>query len=587
VSSFAAPGPIGAASGRRPLDGVISSVRAASAPAYRRAILAVLLIALAFHYSLTTLLRTLKAETPLAYLGLVPIIALLLAAASIRPDANEPSIHDRQIDFIVGVPLLLAALTFDVLMPVRMSTLFWLYRMDLLSIPVFVAGAVTLIFGVRTLWRLKIPIAFLVLAWPLPYTTLLVNWLTAFTGSTLSALNVALHFDHVAVAHGPSSQGIYQISHAGHSFQVSVASACSGVNGVVGYILISMAFLSVVLGGWTRKLLWLALGLAAVWISNVSRIFLILWAGNRWGQSFAIGVLHPFIGLVIFNVVVVAMLLLVRPFGLRLRFAVDARPARKAVDDARRAVPNATLALAVVAIFAAVSYFANSSLRTYDLVVSSLGAPRLVSFSDSPSSPQGWTVSHTDTYTWATPFFGQDSTWYRYAYTYTGDLSAPLRSTGQVISDVINTSDVTSFSTYGIEACYRFHGYKLRSIRTVDLGGGVTGNVLAYYNTTTRSDWTTVYWHWPVKTASGKTRYERITLMLLNTAQTSFSGPGIGSSTARSVGLSLQNAIANGGGTVDAHFARTESFLIGFAHAVIERQAAASAAVKAGPPAAA
>jgi hypothetical protein len=152
---------------------------------------------------------------------------------------------------------------------------------------------------------------------------------------------------------------------------------------------------------------------------------------------------------------------------------------------------------------------------------------------------------------------------------------------------VINTSDVTSFSTYGIEACYRFHGYKLRSIRTVDLGGGVTGNVLAYYNTATRSDWTTVYWHWPVKTSSGKTRYERITLMLVNTSQTSFSGPGIGSSTARSVGLSLQNAIANNGGSVDAHFARTESFLIQFAHAIIERQAAASAAVKAGPLAAA
>ena len=537
---------------------------------------ALLLVVVAFHYSLSTLVRTLKAQTPLAYLGLVPIIAVLLAAASIRPDAHEPSIHDRQLDFIIGVPMLAAALGFDLLMPIRMSTLFWLYRMDLLALPVFAAGTIALVFGVRTLWRLKIPVAFLILAWPLPYTTLLVNWLTAFTSVTLGGLNFVLRFDHVATALGPLSQGAYHVHHGERSFDVSVASACSGVNGVVGYILISMAFLTVVLGGWLRKLMWLALGLGAVWFSNVVRIFLILFAGSRWGQRFAIDVLHPFIGLVIFNVVVLGMVLVMRPFGLMMRFTSEASPSRSMNTEVRRAVPNAKMAIAVVAAFAALSYLANSTLRSYDLVVSSLGAPRLVSFTQSPSSPVGWSVTRTNAYTWATPFFGEDSTWYRYGYTYAGDPAATLKSNGEVISDVINTSDVTTFSTYGIEACYRFHGYKLHSIRTVDLGGGVTGNVLAYYNTATKSDWTTLYWHWPVKTASGKTRYERITLMLVNTQNASFSGPALGSSTVRSLGLRIENAIIHQKNSVDAKFAQTEAFLVQFAHAVIEGQAVSS-----------
>ncbi|HEV3191391.1 MAG TPA: exosortase/archaeosortase family protein, partial [Polyangiaceae bacterium] len=382
------------------------TLRAPRYAVYRRTTLAVLLVVVAFHYSLSTLLRTLKEQTPLAYLGLVPIMSLLLAAACIRPDVDEPPIHDRQVDYIIGMPLLLAALCFTVLMPIRMSTLFWLYRMDLVALPLYVAGTITLLFGVRTLWRLRIPVAFLILAWPLPYTTFLVNLLSGFTGSTLSGLNFFIRFDHVAVASPLQGQGIYVVSHAGRTFPVSVASACSGVNGVVGYLLIAVAFLTVVRGTWLRKFTWLAVGLGSVWLSNVARIFVLLFAGQHWGQSFAIDVLHPFIGLVIFNLVVVGMVLAMRPFGLTMGFA---RRSPTASLHVSQAVPKVRLAFAIVAGISILGFVANSALRSYDLVLSSLGAPRLVSFSDSPSRPQGWSVVKSDVYTWATPFFGTDS----------------------------------------------------------------------------------------------------------------------------------------------------------------------------------
>jgi exosortase/archaeosortase family protein len=557
-------------------------VAALTSPRYtvqRRALLAIGLVAVAFHYSLSTLVRTLGDQTPLAYLGLVPVIALLLAAASIRPSVGEPPIHDRQVDYIIGVPMLLGALTFNILMPVRMSTLFWLYRMDLVALPLFVAGTITLLFGVRTLWRLRIPVGFLILAWPLPYTTMLLDSLSSFTNSTLSALNVLLHVDHVAAPSPAQGQGIYTVTHAGHTFSVSVASACSGVNGVVGYLLIGIAFLAIVKGGWAPKLIWLALGLIGVWMSNVARIFLILFAGAHWGQHFAIEVLHPFIGLLMFNLTVAAMVVLMSRFPLHIE--VSPRDAVVSTSaHVRQAVPKAKAAVAVLVALALLGYLADSALRSYDLVLNSLGAPRLVSFSDSPSKPKGWSVVKTNIYTWATPFFGDDSTWYRYSYYFGGDTSAPLRSTANVVSDVINTSDLNSFSTYGIEACYRFHGYKLHSIRTVDLGGGVAGNVLAYYNPSTRSDWTTVYWHWPVKTASGKTRYERITLMLLNTGNVSFSGPPPQPSLVRSLGFSINDAISGKSSAVDARFNQTETFLVEFARAIIQQQAVVSGSAK-------
>src|SRR4051812_33855618 len=100
-----------------------------------------------------TLMRALGLETPLAYLGLVPIMARGLALLRARPDANEPTIHDRQVDVIVAIPLLAAAVLIVTALPARLSSLFWVWRVDLLSMPFFVAAVVTLIFGVRALWR--------------------------------------------------------------------------------------------------------------------------------------------------------------------------------------------------------------------------------------------------------------------------------------------------------------------------------------------------------------------------------------------------------------------------------------------------
>ena len=72
---------------------------------------ALIAIGAAYHYSLLTLVRALGLETPAG----LPGAGAADGAAGwrwlrARPDRGEPSIHDREVDVIVGVPLLLAAL---------------------------------------------------------------------------------------------------------------------------------------------------------------------------------------------------------------------------------------------------------------------------------------------------------------------------------------------------------------------------------------------------------------------------------------------------------------------------------------------
>ncbi|MGH9072527.1 MAG: archaeosortase/exosortase family protein, partial [Acidimicrobiales bacterium] len=219
----------------------------------------------AYHFSLVSLLHSLGLDTPLAYLGLVPVIALLLGTQRARPALGDPPIHDRQIDYIIGTPLLLAAVAIVTLLPAQLSTFFWVWRIDLLSLPLFVAGAVSIAFGTRALWRLRFPIAFLLLAWPFPYTALLAGWLDSFTTFTTGALGKVLAV--VPVAQPVVGDGsLFQVAHGGGSFVVSVASACSGANGMVGFLLIGVAFTFLVRGRRVPKAVWLAAGLTLVWV---------------------------------------------------------------------------------------------------------------------------------------------------------------------------------------------------------------------------------------------------------------------------------------------------------------------------------
>ena len=67
----------------------------------------VLLVAVivAYNYSLSTLLETANQQTPLAYVGLVPAIALALAAIRARPIRPEPPIYDRHINYTMSIAI--------------------------------------------------------------------------------------------------------------------------------------------------------------------------------------------------------------------------------------------------------------------------------------------------------------------------------------------------------------------------------------------------------------------------------------------------------------------------------------------------
>ena len=159
--------------------------------------------AIAFWASLISLEAGFPGHLALGALGLVPLISLLLAAAiAIRRQRPEPAIHDRYLDYILGLALLGAATAAMWFLPRSMSIFFWSWRLDLVWLPFFAAGAVTLVCGVRAVWRYRLPIVFLLLAWPLPYVVARIPGpvaAVAILGLGLIVLAVQLSLPRLAV----------------------------------------------------------------------------------------------------------------------------------------------------------------------------------------------------------------------------------------------------------------------------------------------------------------------------------------------------------------------------------------------------
>ncbi|MCX6525146.1 MAG: exosortase/archaeosortase family protein [Actinobacteria bacterium] len=536
-----------------------------------RTAIALFAVLLCYHTSLWTLMRGLTVDTPLAYLGLVPIIAAVLGYALARPSINEPNIHDRHIDRIVGVPLVIAAFASLVLLPARLSTMYWLYRIDLLTMPLFVAGVVALAFGVRMLWRTKAAVLFLFLAWPIPIRGLVTLGLEPLTGLTAGAVRMVVGV--IPVATVMAGDGItFQVAHGGAqgTFLVQVASACSGANGLLGFLLVASAFTLVARGTKSAKFSWLAAGTALVWVFNVIRIVAILAVGKFFGETASIDILHPVAGLFTFNIAVLIMVLQAHRFGLSL--PVFSGPSRtRAVLAAVPTAGRAMLGIVVIALFGSVF---NHNLTAYDPISSSVGNPRVGKFSQVSLRPTGFRGERVGTFENGKRFFGEDSSWVRYQYAALG--TSQLGSDVPVLADVINTGKLQAFSDFGIEACYRFHGYSTEGVKRVDLGNGVVGTVLNWADPDGLA-WTTVYWLWAVREGSGL-RYERVVLLLNDSNSARVASPPLEDSIARQVGIRADEAVRGAEtGDVTARQGELRTFLVQFARRVIQSSADRSA----------
>ena len=462
----------------------------------------------AYQFTLLSLVDFLRLDTPLAYLPLLPLFtAWTVYVRVLQYRAVSEPIRDRQVDFLVGVPLVVLAIALVTAVPAVWSTYYWSDRPDVVSMALFVCAGVIMFFGFNWFWRLRGPLLFLLLMWPSLYLHLMPGLMAAFTDATNGVLAAAVQHLPLAVRPG-GGPGLVRVAIPNATpLLVSIGTACSGANSVLGFLLIGSAILLGLKGHRVAKLAWMSVGIALTFLLNLVRLVSILALAAAGHPDFALGAYHAVIGLVLFGVAVAIMSSVIGLFRLRRDNLVRAAPPRRVDPPTATSAPAGRLGnripVPVVAFVAATLLiaFADSDLRAYASFADGSGGPTVGIFGSGGPGTGSNRVIKVQTYPWATEYFGPHSDFSRWA------LVRPQQNVAWV--DVVRTDDKGSLDAYNLQNCFLFHNYDIRTSRQVDLGNGVTGLLLNYSDAQTHSRWATVSWAWPVHFQK-ETYFERV-----------------------------------------------------------------------------
>jgi exosortase len=411
------------------------------------------LLALAFWPSYEALLPVATSDSPDAVVIAVPAAALALIVFELRRVRRHGD--ELAVNLALALPLLAALALLLVILPAKLSYAYWLFRFDLLAVPVFAAAIILILFGFPALYASRRGLVLLVVGWP-P----LVDGVVRATADPLASLQSRL----VGAAVSPLGVGRVGASFVlpdGHV--LVVGSACAGLAAVFGALGVGGAVMLAASGSRRRRCAWLAFAVAIALVGNVVRLAIVVAAGRFFGFGSAFGLLHGGAGAVVFGLALGAALLALPRFGLRLAVAPGLRG-----DPLRFRGRGPIVSLAILGSLALLTLATTAGGATPGLFLG--GVPRL-SDGQLLRLPAGWRVDGSDDVPYLAASFGAG------ARARVVHLAAS--GSNGVAAQVIVTPSYRDALHYGVLNCFSFHRYTIRATRYVKLGRDGTATLVA------------------------------------------------------------------------------------------------------------
>jgi exosortase/archaeosortase family protein len=459
--------------------------RPASTVLHHRAALLVASLAVvywpALRYTFHSLL-SFDPNSPLVFVPFVPLAALAVASTRWQGAIAEPGpLPDRGADVIIGGFFIIGAWLAAYEAPRIFSTETLAWRADLLSLAPFVAGMIALLFGGRMLFRLRGPLLLLTAMSPGLYRPLLAPLRTGLDAATFAMVGV-LHYILGWFDTASTTLGQYVTIHGKQSFTVSVTQACAGGGAVVAGLLLAGTVCLVTTGTLRRKLAWSAATVALCWTGNLLRLIVLFGVGYRYGMPAMMGSLHDWLGaLFLMTSLSIALLL---PGVMGLTFL--ARTPHPTPTHCLSPLGFGSSLLALVAVVA-VAIPSGQATTRFDFLA---GNSRLAEPSARAAVRALPGVAELTPVVWAPAYFGANARWDRWLV-FPAD--APDGTLPTAV-DVVLSTDASRFDTYGLAACYGFHGYRLTLQGTTSLPGGRIGESIVYRDDATGAHVTVLAW---------------------------------------------------------------------------------------------
>ncbi|MEM3824269.1 MAG: exosortase/archaeosortase family protein [Candidatus Bathyarchaeia archaeon] len=237
------------------------------------------------------------------------------AKASIAIEVFQKKSRTRYLDALVGFSLCLMAF----LLYWYGSYTFYPLEYHMLSLPIFAAGVVLVLFNFNMLRALLLPILFLFFLVPLPSESMytLGGALANFNTQASYALLKALGFP-VTLSYSYGAPTI-NLATSAESTSFSIDLPCSGIYTLIAFAMFATFLALIVSGPFWKKMAIFLLGFPVFEVLNILRITAIISVAAFFGEEIAMTIFHSVAGLILVFVGMMLTLFMSEKF-LKIKF---------------------------------------------------------------------------------------------------------------------------------------------------------------------------------------------------------------------------------------------------------------------------
>ena len=450
--------------------------------AFALVLLALLATAFAFRDSLSSVKWLVDDKDPQSYAG---VVFLMLAVQLIFFFSGKLGPKPDAVGAGIGIACYLVAGAVLIWLPGELSLNFWLFRLDLLALPLFLIGSIALLFGWEVLLRLKYALLYSLLACPLIFAPII--------ALEPALTNATADFTHWLA--GLLSLPVERLS--GNFFitpldetPIQIVAACAGLAAYLAFLAFVLPLAYLLNGSWKRRLAWLLGGLVLIIALNFARIFATVYIWQSSGLDNAVGFFNSFGGDMLFNIALLAAIIAIPILRLslpRLRGVSLLSSPGKALAGFASSFKGTgkvqLLAVAGVILAAAAFSTQQEALGRYSWLSYYEGKE----FEPAQANPAA--MPYPDEWL----FLGSETS-------FSGNLTVTqmvFDYEGKQIQATVLSSGERSMLGFRAEESLNQRGYSIESAESISLGMGITGWVVTYSKE--GAAYSTLYWSQPAQ----------------------------------------------------------------------------------------
>lgn len=289
---------------------------------------------------------------------IVPTLMLplfILFSLKTRP---EPRVGRK--DVLIGIVSFAAFIAMTLLLRLYFTIFFVSFRVDMLLMPLALAAFVSLFFGAQNIRKFRGAMLYFLFASPLVLYPIMAQFNVFTQANSLLVYEMIKPFIH-------SAQYIAPITISANGYTIAIGQACVSIGIFIALALFLVPVAYLYDGKVKKKVLWVASSVVLLLVLNLARMLGISLVWLAYGPNATALLVHNFIGVLLFYIVIVVLILGSGFYGLSIARAKQRERKRAAKSDVPALSLLSALAFCTIYVYLTLNYSTSLAISPLQL----------------------------------------------------------------------------------------------------------------------------------------------------------------------------------------------------------------------------